>query len=85
MPVDAVVNEGDKDYVWVYDKDSQKASKVEVALGSADAKQQEILSGLEVGQIVISNPDSSLKEWRKKFLMLLLMIQPLTEESEVSE
>lgn len=84
VPVDAVVNEGDKDYVWVYDKDSQKASKVEVALGSADAKQQEILSGLEVGQIVISNPDSSLKDG-EKVSNVTSDDTATTEESEVSE
>ncbi|RCW17886.1 efflux transporter periplasmic adaptor subunit [Streptococcus gallolyticus] len=84
VPVDAVITEGDKNYVWVYDKDSQKASKVEVTLGSADAKQQEILSGLEVGQIVISNPDSSLKDG-EKVSNVTSDDTATTEESEVSE
>ena len=44
VPVDAVSTEGDKKFVWIYDKDSKKVSKVEVALGNADASQQEILS-----------------------------------------
>ena len=73
-----------KNYVWVYDKDSQKVSKVEVTLGSADAKQQEILSGLEVGQIVISNPDSSLKDG-EKVSNVTSDDTATTEESEVSE
>lgn len=62
VPVKAVIAEGEKNYVWVYDKDTQKVSKVEVTLGSADAKEQEILSGLEVGQTVIANPNDRLKD-----------------------
>lgn len=62
VPVKAVITEGEKNYVWVYDKDTQKVSKVEVTLGSADAKEQEILSGLEVGQTVIANPNDRLKD-----------------------
>lgn len=54
-----------KKFVWIYDKDSKKVSKVEVALGNADASQQEILSGVEVGQSVISNPDKALKNGKK--------------------
>ena len=65
VPVDAVSTEGDKKFVWIYDKDSKKVSKVEVALGNADASQQEILSGVEVGQSVISNPDKALKNGKK--------------------
>ena len=57
-----MIAEGEKNYVWVYDKDTQKVSKVEVTLGSADAKEQEILSGLEVGQTVIANPNDRLKD-----------------------
>ena len=55
-----------------------------MALGSADAKQQEILSGLEVGQIVISNPDSSLKDG-EKVSNVTSDDTATTEESEVSE
>lgn len=65
VPVDAVSSEGDKKFVWIYDKASKKVSKVEVALGNADASQQEILSGVEVGQSVISNPDKALKNGEK--------------------
>ena len=53
-------------------------------VGSADAKQQEILSGLEVGQIVISNPDSSLKDG-EKVSNVTSDDTATTEESEVSE
>ena len=84
VPVDAIVNKDDKNYVWIYNKDSQKASKMEVTLGSADAKQQEILNGLEVGQTVISNPDDSLKEG-KKISNINSDDKATTEESEVSK
>lgn len=60
VPVAAVVPEGDKHYVWVYDKDKQLVSRVEVTLGRADAINQEITSGLEVNQLVLSNPTSDL-------------------------
>lgn len=65
VPVNAVVDKGDKSYIWVYDKNSQKSKKVEVSLGNADAKQQEILNGLEVGQLIITNPNSKLKDNQK--------------------
>ncbi|SDO54325.1 HlyD family secretion protein [Streptococcus equinus] len=65
VPVNAVVSEGDKKFVWTFDKKSKKVSKVEVAVGNADASQQEILSGLEVGQTVISNPAKTLKDGEK--------------------
>lgn len=62
VPVSAVVNDGDKNYVWVYDDKTSKVTKVEVTLGSADAEHQEITGGLETNQIVISNPTSNLKD-----------------------
>ena len=65
VPVNALVSEGDKKFVWVYDKATKKITKVEVAVGNADASQQEILSGLEVGQTVISNPEKSMKNGEK--------------------
>ena len=39
--------------------------KKEVAVGNADAKLQEISSGLDKGQTIISNPDKNLKEGKK--------------------
>lgn len=60
VPVAAVLTENNKNYVWVYHQEDKKINKVEVTLGNADAKQQEILSGLEVGQVVIANPDAAL-------------------------
>lgn len=65
VPVSALVQEKDKHYVWVYDDNNSKVTKTEVTIGNADAKSQEILTGLTVGQIVISNPDNELKNGHK--------------------
>ncbi len=48
VPLISVVTENDKNYVWIVD-DQKKAKKVEVALGNADANNQEITSGLTDG------------------------------------
>lgn len=64
VPLSAVVNEGDKNYVWVYDDSKSTVSKVEVVLGNADAEKQEV-SGLTVGQFVITNPTYDLQEGQK--------------------
>lgn len=39
MPVSSVVSENNKNYVWTLEKELQK---VQVTLGNADAKNQEI-------------------------------------------
>lgn len=64
VPLTSVVNENDKNYVWVLDE-HKKAKKVEVGLGNADADNQEITSGLTNGVKVISNPTSSLEEGKE--------------------
>ncbi|RMI76793.1 efflux RND transporter periplasmic adaptor subunit [Streptococcus iniae] len=65
IPVTSVVKEGKKNYVWTYNDSTAKVSKTEVTVGSADAKNQEVISGLKVGQIVISNPDKSFTDGKK--------------------
>ncbi|ONH63849.1 putative efflux system component YknX [Streptococcus parauberis] len=65
VPVSSVFKEGKKSYVWVYDDSSSKVKKREVTIGNADANNQEILTGLENGQIVIANPNDSIKENKK--------------------
>ena len=62
VPVTAVTKKGSDNYVWVYDEDSQKIKQVKVKLGNADAKQQEIASGLKEGQKVITKADKSFKD-----------------------
>ncbi|SDB28187.1 HlyD family secretion protein [Streptococcus henryi] len=79
VPVTALVTDNEKNYVWVYDENTGKIQKVEVTLGNADAKQQEILTGLEVGQVVITNPDDSLKEGQT--IENLISDDTVTEES----
>ena len=64
VPLTSVVTENNKNYVWVLDKQN-KAKKVEVGLGNADADNQEITSGLTNGVKVISNPTSSLEEGKE--------------------
>ena len=64
VPISSVVVEEDKNYVWILDE-NQKAKKVEVGLGNADAENQEITSGLTDGAKVISNPTASLQEGKE--------------------
>lgn len=63
VPVTAVVPDADKQYVWTIV--DGKAKRVEVTLGSADAKNQEITSGLQVGDQVISNPSVDLEDGKE--------------------
>ena len=64
VPISSVVMEEDKNYVWILDE-NQKAKKIEVGLGNADAENQEITSGLTDGAKVISNPTASLQEGKE--------------------
>ena len=64
VPIASVVMEEEKNYVWILDE-NQKAKKVEVGLGNADAENQEITSGLTDGAKVISNPTASLQEGKE--------------------
>ena len=63
VPFTAVVMEEDKNFVWTIV--DGKAKKVEVTLGGADALQQEILTGLVVGDQVISLPNASLEDGKE--------------------
>ena len=62
VPVTAVSKKGSDNYVWVYDDKTQKIKQVKVKLGNADAKQQEIASGLKEGQKVITKAEKSFKD-----------------------
>ena len=64
VPITSIVMEEDKNYVWILDE-NQKAKKVEVGLGNADAENQKITSGLTDGAKVISNPTASLQEGKE--------------------
>ncbi|MGT2907263.1 efflux RND transporter periplasmic adaptor subunit [Streptococcus dentiloxodontae] len=65
VPISSVVNKGNKNYVWVYDKKSKKVTKTEVTIGNADASHQAVSTGLNEGQSVITNPDSQLVDGDK--------------------
>ncbi|WP_057490286.1 efflux RND transporter periplasmic adaptor subunit [Streptococcus orisasini] len=65
IPTSALVSKNEKNYVWIYDKSNSRVLKKEVAAGNADAKSQEISSGLKKGQVIIANPDKGLKEGKK--------------------
>ncbi|HEL1600833.1 efflux RND transporter periplasmic adaptor subunit [Streptococcus suis] len=60
IPVSAVVSEEDKNYVWTLV--DGKAKKVEVALGNADALNQEVTAGIAVGDKVITIPTPDLED-----------------------
>lgn len=62
IPVSALLPEADKQFVFVYHPETKQVNKVEVTIGRADAFNQEITGGLELGQIVISNPTPDLKD-----------------------
>ncbi|MFS1664471.1 efflux RND transporter periplasmic adaptor subunit [Streptococcus sp. zg-JUN1979] len=64
VPLESVVTEGDKNYVWTID-DQGMAKKVEVTLGNADAKSQEITSGLSKNTRLITNPSTTLKDGKE--------------------
>lgn len=63
VPVSAVMTEKDQSFVWIYKEGT--VQKVSVQLGSSDAKSQEVIEGLKVGDKVISNPNDSLKDGEK--------------------
>ncbi|KHD45401.1 efflux RND transporter periplasmic adaptor subunit [Streptococcus hongkongensis] len=65
VPVSAIVSEGKKSYIWLYDNTTSKVKKREVTLGNADGKHQEVLTGIKAGQLVITNPDKQIKENQK--------------------
>lgn len=60
VPVSSIVSESNKSYIWTIEKGTVK--KVQVTLGNADAKHQEISSGLTKDSKVITNPTDSLKD-----------------------
>ncbi len=62
VPSNCMTRKAPDNYVWVYDDETQKIKQVKVKLGNADAKQQEIASGLKEGQKVITRADKSFKD-----------------------
>lgn len=63
IPTSALVNEEEKNYVWVY-KDG-KVVKREVVIGSSSEEETQIISGLEEGETIISEPSNKFKDGYK--------------------
>ncbi|MBI3713910.1 MAG: efflux RND transporter periplasmic adaptor subunit [Burkholderiales bacterium] len=62
LPEAAIVKSGDKSFAWLIK--SAKLNKVELALGSRDVRtgNYEVRKGVSAGDVVMRNPNSSLKE-----------------------
>jgi RND family efflux transporter MFP subunit len=58
-PTDAILEEDEKDYVWLVD-DKQQVQRAEVKLGNANDGQTEILGGLDGGERVVIAPPANL-------------------------
>ncbi|KXT73439.1 periplasmic component of efflux system [Streptococcus sp. DD10] len=64
VPVSAILSEDGKNYVWTIDGNN-KAKKVEVTLGVADAENQTITAGLTQDEKVIANPTPELQDGKE--------------------
>lgn len=62
-PITSIVEEDDKEYVWLL-KDG-KAKRVEVETGSSSINDIEIKSGISKGDIIITRPPAEIKEGDK--------------------
>jgi RND family efflux transporter MFP subunit len=63
VPTTALVNEEEKNYVWVYS--SGKVKKTEVEIGGNSDIETEIKSGLVGGETIISEPSNKFKDGQK--------------------
>lgn len=64
LPYTSVINENDKYYVYIVDKDN-KVKRKEVVVGETDNNFYHIKSGIEVGETVIKEADMNLKDGDK--------------------
>ena len=64
MPIDAVITEDGSNYVFVVNEDNE-VQKREVSVGSYSDDYYELLEGVEVGELVIDNPKSSIVDGDK--------------------
>ena len=63
VPTTAIVNDEEKNYVWYYD--SGKIVKKEVVIGGNSDAETEIKSGINVGDVIISEPSNKFKDGQK--------------------
>lgn len=63
VPVMAVLtDDGTNYYVYTYDKAKKTIKRVDVEIGSADGANQQIISGLNLGETVIADPSMDLMD-----------------------
>ncbi len=59
----AVIENNNKNYVWIIE--NKKAKKIEIETGKTSSDETEIVKGISPGQEVIDNPPGTLKEGTK--------------------
>jgi multidrug efflux pump subunit AcrA (membrane-fusion protein) len=59
-PTDALVGDGEREYVWLVDRD-QRIAPADVNTGNANDGQTEVLGGLSGGERVILRPPPDLR------------------------
>ena len=64
LPYTSVINENDKYYVYIVDKEN-KVKRKEVVVGETDNNFYHIKSGIEIGETVIKEADMNLKDGDK--------------------
>ena len=62
LPVESLRFENGQKYVFVYNSDTKTVEKRNVELGSSEETKYEITDGLDVGEMVVKNPLSALKD-----------------------
>ena len=65
VPIESIQYENSKAYVYKYNADEKTIIKSEVQIGLRDDLRYEILSGCEVGDIIVKSPTSNLKDGQK--------------------
>lgn len=65
LPVEALRFENGQKYVFVYDEKTKTVEKRTVELGSSEDTKYEITDGVSVGEMIVKNPLSALKDGDK--------------------
>ncbi len=65
VPIESIQYENSKAYVYKYDAEEKTIVKTEVTIGLRDDLKYEILSGCEVGDIIVKSPTSTLKDGQR--------------------
>ena len=65
VPVESVIYNNGKYFVFIFDEEEGTATKREIAKGTLDDTSYEIVSGLAVGETVIKSPDPNMVDGTK--------------------